>query len=267
MMTFFLATWRAGFRGRGVQSILVLGLFLAFVAYLAGSLSPRQPMTVALDVGFSGVRFTLVLFALLWAQELVGREIERRTVVFVFAYPAAKIHYLFGRFAGIATLLGVAALILGLLLWSLVFASTHGYTQARWPALGMPYWLTLAGLWLDALVVAACVLALSSVATVPSLPLAVGAAFALAGKTLGPVADFLARGADGNKQLVATYGPLVDGIRWILPDLSRLDWRDWPMYAVAPPVADLVWALLMGVGYAALLLTLGAMALERREFS
>lgn len=267
MLTFFLATWRAGFRGRGVQAILLLGLFLAFVAYLAGSLSPRQPMTVALDVGFSGVRFTLVLFALLWAQELVGREIERRTVVFVFAYPAGKFHFLLGRFAGIAALLLVAALILGLLLWSLVFASSHGYAQSRPPALGLPYWLTIAGLWLDALVVAACVLALSGVATIATLPVAVGAAFALAGKTLGPVAEFLARGADGNQQLVATYGPLIEAIRWVLPDLSRLDWRDWPMYAVVPPAADLLWAVVMGVGYVGLLLALGAMALERREFS
>lgn len=267
MLTFFLSTWRAGFRGRGVQSILILGLFLALVAYLAGSLSPRQPMTVALDVGFSGVRFTLVLFALLWAQELVGREIERRTVVFVFAYPASKLDYLVGRFAGIAALLLMAAVLLGILLWSLVFASSHGYAQSRPPALGLPYWLTIAGLWLDALVVAACVLALSGVATIQSLPLAVGAAFALAGKSLGPVAEFLARGADGNQQLAATYRPLIDAIRWILPDLSRLDWRDWPMYAVAPPVSDLLWSVAMGVGYTVVLLALGAMALERREFS
>jgi hypothetical protein len=48
------------------------------VAYLSASFSPRQPQTVALDVGLSGLRFSLVLFALFWVQELVGREIESR---------------------------------------------------------------------------------------------------------------------------------------------------------------------------------------------
>lgn len=267
MTTIILATWRAGFRGRGVQGVLVLGVILALVAYLAGSVSPRQPMTVALDVGLSCARFTLVLFGLLWGQELVGREIDRRTVVFVFAYPISKLQYLCGRFLGIAALLFVAAAILGMLLWALVLASAQTYEQARWPLMGLPFWLAIGGLWIDALVVVAVVLAISSVATVSTLPLAVGAAFAVAGKTLGPVADFLARGADGNKALADTYGPMFDLIRWVLPDLSRLDWRDWPMYGVAPDPYTLLLAVIMGFGYVAVLLSLGSVALDRREFS
>jgi hypothetical protein len=48
------------------------------IAYLSGYFSPRQPQTVALDVGFSGIRFSLVLLNLFWVQELVAREIDRR---------------------------------------------------------------------------------------------------------------------------------------------------------------------------------------------
>jgi hypothetical protein len=78
MVTFLLSAWRAGLRSRSIQGVLVLGILLMGVAYLSASFSPRQPQTVALDVGLSGLRFSLVLFALFWVQELVGREIESR---------------------------------------------------------------------------------------------------------------------------------------------------------------------------------------------
>jgi Cu-processing system permease protein len=78
MWQFMLSAWRAGLRSRSIQGVLVLGVLLMGVAYLSASFSPRQPQTVALDVGLSGLRFSLVLFALFWIQELVGREIESR---------------------------------------------------------------------------------------------------------------------------------------------------------------------------------------------
>jgi Flp pilus assembly protein protease CpaA len=78
MISFLLSAWRAGLRSRSIQGVLVLGILLMGVAYLSASFSPRQPQTVALDVGLSGLRFSLVLFALFWIQELVGREIESR---------------------------------------------------------------------------------------------------------------------------------------------------------------------------------------------
>lgn len=83
---FFLSAWRAGLRSRSVQGVLVLGIVLMGVAYLSASFSPRQPRTVALDVGLSGLRVSLILFSLFWVQELVGREIERRSVLFALTY-------------------------------------------------------------------------------------------------------------------------------------------------------------------------------------
>ena len=51
MIPFLLSAWRAGLRSRSVQAILVLGIVLMGVAYLSSAFSPRQPKTVALDVG------------------------------------------------------------------------------------------------------------------------------------------------------------------------------------------------------------------------
>jgi ABC-type transport system involved in multi-copper enzyme maturation permease subunit len=218
---------------------------------------------VALDVGLSGIRFSLVLFALFWVQELVGREIEKRTVLFALTYPVPRGQYLLGRYLGVVGLLLLAALLLGLLLWIVVLNAGGGYDQGFAVAAGSAYWLTVAGLWVDAAVVAAFALLLASLSTVPILPLALGLAFAVAGKSLGAVIEYLARGDDPS---VAALKPIVDAIAWILPDLSRLDWRPWPMYGLVPDTSAVIAGLLMAVAYGGLLLALAVLKFNRREF-
>ncbi|MBI5907514.1 MAG: hypothetical protein HY853_02870 [Burkholderiales bacterium] len=263
MRSFLLSAWRAGLRSRSIQGVLVLGVLLVGVAWLSASFSPRAPKTVALDVGLSGLRFSLVLFALFWIQELVGREIEKRTVLFALTYPVPRGAYLLGRYLGVAGLLALAAVLLGLLLWVVVLNVGGKYEQGFAVALGEAYWLTVFGLWLDAVVVAAFALLLASLSTVPMLPLALGLAFAVAGKSLGAVIEYLAHGDDPS---VAALKPVIDAIAWVLPDLSRLDWRPWPMYGLAPDSSAVGAGLLMAAAYIGLLLALAVMKFNRREF-
>lgn len=267
MRPFYFSALIAGLRSRSFQMILLLGLLLVGGAYLASMFSPRQPQTVALDVGLSGLRITLVMLALFWVQELFGKEIERRTVVLMLAYPVARSRYVLGRFIGIASLLALAILMIGLLLWLAVLLADRGYAAARPVALGLPYWITLLGIYLDVLVVAAFAMCLSALSTVLLLPLALGAIFAVVGRGLGAVIDFLlVRQGDGDEAMVAQFGPIINILRWILPDLSRLDWRDWPLYQIVPESNMLLWAAMMALGFMALLLAIGIRVFRHREF-
>ncbi|WP_409574960.1 ABC transporter permease subunit [Sulfuritalea sp.] len=266
MLSFCLSALRSGFRSRAVLLILVLGALLVGVAFLAASFSPRQPKTVTLDVGFSGMRFSLVLFAVFWVQELVGREVERRTVLYALSYPVSRDAYVVGRFAGVVSLLAVAAALLGTLLWVSALLSGGEYEQARSVDLGWAYWATIGGFWLDAVVVAAFAVLISTLSTVQMLPVALGAMFAVAGKSLGAVLDYLERGADGDALIMARFGPLMDFIRWVIPDLSRLDWRVWPMYGLPLGEGAIANGLLLATGYVIVLMSLAVMIFRRREF-
>lgn len=265
MWPFLVSAWRAGLRSRSIQGVLALGVLLVGVAYLSASFSPRQPRTVALDVGLSGLRVSLILFALFWVQELVGREIERRTVLFSLTYPVARGNYVVGRYLGVTGLLAFAAAILGVLLWFVVATTGGDYQQSFAIAGGPPYWLTVFGLWADAAVVAAFALWLSTFSTVPMLPLALGLAFAVGGKSLGAVAEYMAKGADGDPAMMR-FAPFIGAIQWLLPDLSRLDWRAWPMYGLAPEGIAIGLGLVLAASYIALLLALAVITFSRREF-
>ena len=267
MRQFFLSSWRAGFRNRVFFAVFLLGLALVGLAYLSASFSPRQPLTVSLDVGLSGLRFSLVLFAITLIQDLVGREIERRTVVLTLSYPVPRATYLIGRYFGVLALVAVAALILGLLLWIAVMISGLQFDQQFRVSLGLPYWMAVFGIWLDVAVVASFTLWIATLSTVTMLPLVLGALFAIAGRAVGAVFDFLAKGADGQTELVAHYGPALEAIRWILPDLSRLDWRVWPMYGLMPDMQAISLSLLMALTYVVAMTGFSIYAFSKREFS
>lgn len=267
MWQFCLSSWRSGFRNRIFLAVFALAVALVGVAYLSASFSPRQPRTVALDVGLSGLRISLVLFAVTLIQDLVGREIAQRSVILTLSYPTHRASYLWGRYLGALALTGVAASILGLLLWIAVILSGLHYEQEFRVDLGMAYWATVFGVWLDVAVVAAFTLCIATLSTVSMLPLALGVTFAIAGRALGSVFDYVAKGADGQVELAARYGSLLDVIRWVLPDLSRLDWRAWPMYGLMPEPGTMALALAMALAYATVMIGLAVQAFARREFS
>ncbi len=266
MLGFFLSGVRSGLRGRSFQAVLVLGFLLVGVAYLSAGFSPRHPRTVALDIGLSGIRVTLVLLSLFWVQELLAKEVERKTVLHSLAYPATRGHFVLGRYLAVVALSGMAALALGLGLVGVV-AIASDYSQEFPVALGLPYWITLGGLWLDVAVVAAVGVALATVSTVSVLPLAVGLAFAVGAKALGATLDYIGQGADGDTTIMKTFGPAIGVVRWLIPDLSRLDWRNWPMYGLPPGAAEVGWAAAAAGAYSAVVLTLGILYFARREFS
>lgn len=266
MIEFVVSGLRSGIRGRSVQIVFVLGLALVAVAYLAASFSPRQPRTVALDVGFSGARFTLILLSLFWVQDLVSREIDRKIILQSLSYPVSRAAFLFGRYFAVLGLVFLATGILALCLLLAVLLSSPNFDQEFSVGLGLPYWVAIAGMLIDVGVVAAVAIAVATVSTVAVLPLLVGAAFAIAGKALGPAFDYLTRGADGDTALVGEWGGRVEAVRWLIPDLSRLDWRDWPLYGVVPSAELIVWPLVMSVAYVVIVLVLGWRVLERREF-
>jgi ABC-type transport system involved in multi-copper enzyme maturation permease subunit len=266
MTSFIQSTWLAGLRGRSFHLVLMLGLILVGWAFLASFFSPRHPQTVALDVGISGIRITLVLLSLFWVQELVSKEIERRTLVLTMAHPVSRMDYIIGRYAGISVLLLVSTIILALLLLLTVFATEGEYGAARKVSLGIPYWATMIGLWLDVLVVTSFTLCIASLSTMVFLPFAVGIMFTLAARSLGIVLEFLfVRQAEGDQALLFQFGPVIKSIRWMLPDLSRLDWRDWTLYGLSPDTDSLIMAIVMAVAYSVILLSLAVFCFQRRE--
>ena len=268
MLSFLLnaqVSFRLGVRTHALRALLALGAALIGVAFLAGRFSLRQPQVVSLDIGLSGLRFLGVLLVLFWMQEAFVRDIERRTITLACTYPVPRASYVLGRFAGVMALVAMAVAIWGALLFLMAQYASWGGDDLSRPVFGAGYLFVLLGVLLDLMVLGSLVLLLVSASTSSLLPFMVGGAFAVAARLLGPVLDYLALSADADPAMKHGFLPLLEKIRWLIPDLSRLDWREIVLYGTEPATRDVASGLMIAFGYFAVMLWLAVWRYDRRE--
>lgn len=257
---------RMGLRGLGFRVLLLVTVALLGIAFLAGSFSGRQQLTVTLDVAFSGMRIVLLLMVLVWMQDLLARDIERKSVYFMLAYPVARRQFLLSRLIAVAILGGISLVFIGAVFRILLYLFGSDYAQLRPPALGWNYWMVLLGMWLDLLVVAAFALLLATLSTTPFLPFLLGLAFALAARGMGPTIDYL-RGERSDPLHERLFSPLLEHAYVWLPDLSRLDWRVLSLYDLPPEPVAMSLAALNALAYIVALTALAMVIFQRRNFT
>ena len=260
-----LIAWRLGTRSHAMRALLAFGVFLLAIAFLAGAFSPRQPLVVTLDIGISGIRLLTALLTLFWMQDTFGRDIERRTLTLAFAQPVDRTSYVIGRFIGVMLLVTVAVLLWGIALAVADQFASWGYGASSKPHLSH-YGLVLLGIVVDAWVIGAFVLALTSVAETPLLPFLAGAGFAIAARSIGAVLNYMvfSESVDLDLQYLA---PTLRILRWLVPDLGQLDWREAVLYGQDFPWTKAWTGLAIMGGYTLLFLIFAILAYRKRELS
>jgi len=256
----------SGIRSRAFWLIAALSVLGLAAAFLAGAFSARQPLVVSLDVGFSFLRFSLLFLALVWVQELLQKELDRRTVHWALAYPVDRASFLAGKMVGIAVLLLLATLILALPLWAIGHWASWGYAESSRPTLGLAFAASLGAAWLESLVVLAVTVCMVTLSTTPFLAIAIGMLFSLAGRGLGAVLDFLLFSPYAEAEHKAHFLPVANALRWFLPDLSALDWRQAVLYGhwqgLHPGSA-----VIMACGYTLVFASLAMLIFRKRALS
>lgn len=256
----------SGWRGRSFQVAGMLALFMLVAALLAAAFSARQPQTVAMDVGLSGIRLGLTFLVLAWTLELIAKEIDRRTVFFVLAYPVPRWSYLLGRIFAIWLLALLAGIFLALLLYIIVQYASWGYQYPHSMNIGWSYIVTIALYWIDVVLISCFAVAVATIATSTLMPMLMGIMFAAASRMIGPVLDYLRSGAGGDDQLVRGFSPVLSKLYYFVPDLDRLDVRYWVLYGNLPDVTATLLSLGVVAIYSMLLLLCAIYAFNRRQF-
>ncbi len=267
MKAFIWSSLLSGIRSHSFQLLVVLSLLIIGLAWLAANFSARHPETLALDVGLSGMRAILIFMALFWVQDLIGRDIERKTVMFALSYPVPRSHYLLGRFFGIALLSAGSVAIMATILWLTLQFKVGNYQQLTPIDTGMAYWATCLYLYISILVVTAFALLVATLSTTPMLPLLLGIGFAVVASSIGATLDFLLYSDLAEEGQRESLSGLLQSASWIFPDLSRLDIRDWTLYGAQPDARQLLLPLVMAFAYIAVMLGLAVNRFQAREFT
>lgn len=243
---------------------VVLPCFAAWLAYLFGG---RQPATTALDVGLSVLRLVLPFLIVFGTQDLVHREFERKFYCASMSYPLSRSRWLLGRFfamllAALASLL-LASCALALLVK--VFALAE--SQATAVSLGEGYWITVAFIAVDLVVLLAVAMLLAVVASTASFVLLGTLGFMLIARTYAAIVALL--GADSGLVAHADfYRANLGGLEYLLPDLGALDVRMIALYGRLDFLpGDWALSLAGALAYALGFLALAVWAFQRKRMS
>lgn len=256
---------KSGVRSHALRLLTALTLVLLGFSFLAAAFSLRQPFVVAMDVGISGLRIGLLLMSLFWVQEVVSKDLENKTVLFAIAYPLRRADFIVGRYLGILLLTILGVLLFALATLAVTALASWGYDASSRPSFGASFWLVQAGVVLDLAVVLAFALLLATFAETPFLPLALGLAFAVAARGVGTVMAFMTNSDVASLEMKEALMPVLRILHWVLPDLSRLDFRVYALYGepIDWPVTG--YAMLMAVAWIVLALAGAAWQFSRRE--
>lgn len=242
-------TFLESVRQRLFLGMVLFGFLLMAASLILKDISIRQDLKILQDVGLSATEFFGTLIALFLGADLIGRDIERRTLHLLIVKPLTRTEFIVGRYLGLClTLLtsvllmaiGVALALLtahGSFSWSLAIANFAIFLQ-----------LCLTG-------------ALSTfLSTTASRPLALLGATVIC--VLGRMTDVLK-----NASLILEGFPdwLGKGLYFSLPNLLSFDLKTRAVYGDPIPSSLLLHLLLYAIAYATALLALGALAFERRD--
>lgn len=261
-----LLSWRLGIRSHALRALLILGGLLMLLAFLAGAFSLRQPLVVAMDMGLSGLRFLGLLLVLFWMQEAFAKDIDRRTIAGALAYPVPRSAYVLGRFIGVAALIAITVMVWGGFLYLMNLFADWGYESSSVNTFGIGYPLVLLGILLDLLVIGAFFVMISSIAKTPVLPFLLGFGFAIAARSFGVMIDYLALSNAADQEMKTVLLPVLEKLRWVLPDLSRLDWRSICLYDHWPSTGDMIQAVSISLSYSSVMLCVAVFIYKKRDF-
>lgn len=257
--------WRLGLSGRGAKLIFGTVATVVAAAFLAAMFSLRQPAAVAMDVGISAYKILVILLAIVWVQDLVCRDLDRKSVLLPLGCPISRSQYLMSRFLGIWGLLGVTTLLMAIGVWAVANFGVAKYPQAVPVGDFGSVLLTFVLLFFEQSVILSFAVLMASVATVQALPMFATIAFAIICRSIGPVVTFLTQVDTEHRWVSADLHHVVGVIEWGLPDLSRFDLRGMAVYGDPAVPSTLALLLAIAVAYSALLLVLASWTFRRRD--
>lgn len=258
---------RLALRARYLAFLLVAVCSLAISVILAGQFSGRQPLTVALDTGFSVIRFFLPFLTVFMTLELISKDFDRRYYLYAFSCSRSRSAYLFGRFISVVFLVFAALLVLAAFLFLVVSLFQTEYSQATPVSFGGFYLVAISFLMIEVLVVASFCTLLAVYSSSQGFILIGAFGFLLVSRSFSAVVKLL----EGDTTLVVdavSYTANVGALSYLLPDLGGIDVRMISLYGSWEFLpGNYIWLLASNLFYVGVCLFLAVAVLKRKHFS
>lgn len=191
-------------------SVFILGLSLAL-----GQLTFAEQSRISINFGFTAIHLSTVVLSILFASQLIHKEIDRKTIMSLLARPITVDTFLVGKSLGLLSLTMVLLFFLG----GIISLIAMGFGMSL-------NYLLLIGLWgvlLESLVLISMCIFLSAISR-PALVVSYAFLLFLMGHSLSSLEYFAARSDE------EWFKAASQVIQSITPDLEQFNWRSNFLY-------------------------------------
>lgn len=262
LATLIWANFKATLRDHVLHAVCLVAVLILVLIPTFSSFSMRQVQELAVSLSLSVVSFVLLVLTLLLGSTSIWRDIERRYTAALLPLPLTRGTYLAGRFCGVALFIIAAGLVLGaaaVVVITLAAAQFPSDVSVAWGNI----MLALGADIIKYLLLASIVLLLSTISTSFFLPFFGATAIYLAGSTSQEVYEYV------SGQYGVGLNPLslaaIKGAYWLLPNFAAFNFKVQAVYALNISPMAILFSLVYGIIYGALMLTLAVWAFARRE--
>lgn len=239
-------------RDRVLYLLLFFGLFVFGASRLLDPLALGEGRRITLDLGFAALSAFGCLTTIFVGHQLIFREIERKTLFFLFSRPLRRAEFVLGKYLGLVLVLAASVVVMGTLLAAVLVVSRYSFGVAFGQALLLVF---------CEMAILAAVAVFFAAFTSPVLAGLFTLAAWVIGHGSGELAALLAQSPGGSIARIAEV------VAWIVP---RLDlYHDIVPVAAgtAYPPGMLLWGCAYGLLYAGAALIGATVVLSRRELS
>ncbi len=244
--------FREVIRDRILYFIGFFALLMVIALRLLPQISVGADEKILLDLSLGGIGLLSAVVAIFVGTGLINKEIEKRTVLVLIPKPITRAELMIGKHLGLSAVLVVLVAVMGVIGFGLLSLNGISYPPGA-IALSLLYLVIELSL-LVAVALLFGVFTSSILATLLSFGVYLVGHFSR---------DLLELGNLSDNASVKTF---TQTLYLILPDLSRLNFRNEAVYGLLPNAGDLLSNALYGILYTILLLTVATLIFSRRQF-
>lgn len=105
------------YKSKIMLNVLILGLAIAVMSFIAAEFTYGVPGRVALDIGLGLLSLSAIGISVFMGATLISKEIEQRTVYMTLSRPVGRVSFLLGRVLGMILILLINILLLGIIIY------------------------------------------------------------------------------------------------------------------------------------------------------
>lgn len=246
--------FREVIRDRILYLIGFFAIALMAIATLLPYIAANTQDKILLDVGLAALGIFGLVTAVFVGTGLVNKEIEKRTVFVLIAKPISRSEFIVGKHLGLSAVLAVLVGAMTLIYFGVLLLNDASFPWGS-IVLAVVYQLIELSL-ITAVAILFGVFTSSILATILTFAVYLMGHFSRDLVGFGQLAEN------------ATVERVTEIAYLVLPDLSRLTWRNEAVYGaeLLPSPLEMLGHGLYGIAYAALLLAIATLIFSRREF-